>query len=62
MPCRKGRLNIVNYGIVDVGLCAGAGIDRIGLEYDAESPSLPRLARQRCLIRCIEVSFACGLN
>ena len=46
MPCRKGRLNIVSYGMVDVGLRAGAGIDRIDLEYDAESPSPHRLARQ----------------
>ena len=42
MPCRKGCLHIVTYGIVDVGLCAGAGVDRIDLEYDAEIPSLPR--------------------
>ena len=42
MPCRKGRLHIVTYGIIDVGLRAGAGVDRTGLEYDAESPSLPR--------------------
>ena len=46
MPCRKGRLHIVTYRIIDVGLRAGAGVDRIGMEYDAEIPSLPRLARQ----------------
>ena len=42
----QGASYIVNYGIVDVGLCAGAGIDRIGLEDDAESPSPHRQARQ----------------
>ena len=43
MPCRKGRLHIVNYCIVDVGLRAGAGVaGLIDLEYDAEIPSLPR--------------------
>ena len=41
MPCRKGRLHIVTYRIIDEGLRAGAGIDRIGLEDDAEIPSLP---------------------
>ena len=56
MPCRKGRLNIVSYGMVDVGLRAGAGIDRIDLEYDAESPSPHRLARQGCPFQRIEVS------
>ena len=29
MPCRKGRLHIVTYRIIDEGLRAGAGIDRI---------------------------------
>ena len=57
MPCRKGRLHIVNYCIVDVGLRAGAGVDRIDLEYDAEIPSLPRLARQGCPFQRIEVSM-----
>ena len=60
MPCRKGRLHIVTYGIIDVGLRAGAGIDRIGLEYDVEIPSLPRMARQRCPFQRIEVSLVIG--
>ena len=60
MPCRKGRLHIVTYRIIDVGLRAGAGIDRIGLECDAESPSLPRMARQRCPSQRIEVSLVIG--
>ena len=57
MPCRKERPHIVTYGIIDEGLRAGAGIDRIDLEYDTEIPSLPRLARQRCPFQRIEVSW-----
>ena len=58
MPCRKGRLHIVNYCIVDVGLRAGAGVaGLIDLEYDAKIPSLPRLARQGCPFQRIEVAW-----
>ena len=32
------------------------------MEYDAEIPSLPRMARQRCPFQRIEVHGACGLN
>ena len=56
MPCRKERLHIVTYGIIDVGLRAGAGIDRIGLEYDAEIPSLPRRYALRVHCSVLEVS------
>ena len=38
MPCRKGRLHIVTYGIIDVGLRTGAGVDRTGHGVRCRNP------------------------
>ena len=56
MPCRKGRLHIVTYGIIDVGLRAGAGVDRTGHGVRCRNPFAAPQVRAARPLQCIEVS------
>ena len=61
MPCRKGRLHIVTYGIIDVGLRAGAGIDRNGPGVRCRNPFAAQQVRAARPLQCIEASLVIGL-
>ena len=55
MPCRKERPHIVTYGIIDEGLRAGAGIDRICHGVRCRKPFAAPQVRTARPLQCIEV-------